>query len=139
MTHYDNLGLDPTATDEAITGAYRSLANVLHPGEGGDAVTFSLLAESNRVLSDPRSRAAYDRTLQDSSAVEEPTSSIGQHRLHPTEPSLFDKVALRSYRKHGSQSYDAGKHLAGCLAARLGVLLMFLLLMTVIAVALVLA
>lgn len=44
------LGLPPEATAEEAEIAYRSLAKVVHPDVGGDAVTFSLLQEAWVVL-----------------------------------------------------------------------------------------
>ena len=41
MSHYDTLGVAPTATDEEIRAAYKRLAMKYHPDrEGGDAEKF---------------------------------------------------------------------------------------------------
>ena len=63
-THYDVLGLPPTATATEITDRYRELAKLVHPDTGGDAITFAVLDESYDVLSNPERRAEYDRGLE---------------------------------------------------------------------------
>jgi curved DNA-binding protein CbpA len=62
-THYDILGLSRSATQAEIEDQYRSLAKVVHPDAGGDAIMFEVLHESYEVLADPKARAAYDRML----------------------------------------------------------------------------
>ena len=66
--HYDLLGVDRTASLEAIRKAYRVLALASHPdhaGESADDRRFAMIAEAYRVLSDEDRRRAYDRTLDD--------------------------------------------------------------------------
>ena len=66
--HYQVLGLERDATDEQIKKAYRKLARELHPDLNKEADAeerFKLVTHAYEVLSDPQSRAAYDRGGQD--------------------------------------------------------------------------
>jgi len=67
MTHYETLGVDPTATADEIKSAYRQLARQYHPDLAGqDAAKACRMAEINvayDVLSDERTRANYDLGL----------------------------------------------------------------------------
>lgn len=61
---YEVLGVDPGASPDEITRAYRSGARSLHPDANPDGAAgdrFSLLAAAYDVLRDPDRRAAYDR------------------------------------------------------------------------------
>jgi hypothetical protein len=60
-TLYEVLGVTETASPEEITAAYRRLVRLTHPDAGGSDYLFRRVAEANKVLSDPRRRAAYDR------------------------------------------------------------------------------
>lgn len=65
-THYQTLGVPPSATPDQIRRAYRALAKVHHPDVSNDkqaAKTFARIAAAYEVLSDRRKRAAYDRTM----------------------------------------------------------------------------
>lgn len=104
MTLYDNLGLPPTASDEEIDDAYRSLVKVVHPDMGGDALMFGILTQSFDVLSDPAQRAVYDRQLLDALAAEGQTSDGAD----PDPLSLFDTVALDSYNRRSNDSVATG-------------------------------
>lgn len=65
--HYDRLGLRPDASHMDIKKSYFSLSKAHHPdtnrSDPNASHTFSLLSESYKVLSDPHSRAAYDRDV----------------------------------------------------------------------------
>jgi hypothetical protein len=64
ITHYDVLGVAPTASSEEIRRAYRRLARVHHPDRRTeDAGTMTALNEAYRVLRDPGRRALYDSEL----------------------------------------------------------------------------
>jgi hypothetical protein len=69
MTHdpagyYAVLGVDPAATPEAITAAYRRKARVLHPDVPGtgDAAAFIRLKQAYDALSNAHHRGTYDRS-----------------------------------------------------------------------------
>lgn len=64
MTHYELLGLAPTASDRLIRAAYRDRVRELHPDKGGDEQQMSSVNEAFAVLIDPRRRASYDAELR---------------------------------------------------------------------------
>ena len=62
--HYEVLGVSRSASDAEIKKAYRRLARELHPDINPDAAAaerFKLVTHAYEVLSDPQSRASYDR------------------------------------------------------------------------------
>ncbi|HXH82520.1 MAG TPA: J domain-containing protein [Candidatus Tectomicrobia bacterium] len=63
--HYEVLQVSRRADPLIITKAFRVLAAVYHPDnkDTGDAEMFQRIVEAHTVLSDPVSRAAYDRRL----------------------------------------------------------------------------
>lgn len=65
--HYLLLGIPPEASQQQIKTAYRSLAKRLHPDRNGGSETaaelFRQINEAYRVLSNPKTRAKYDRKL----------------------------------------------------------------------------
>jgi hypothetical protein len=64
ITHYEVLGVAPTASQQEIRGAYRRLARVHHPDhDAADTGTMAALNEAYRVLRNPARRAAYDAEL----------------------------------------------------------------------------
>lgn len=68
MTYYDILEVTPTASQEVIRAAYKSLIQRYHPdrnpGNTAAATRATTLVEAYQVLSDPARRAAYDNDLQ---------------------------------------------------------------------------
>jgi len=66
-THYQTLGVEPTASLEDIKKAFRSLALKLHPDQNQDNPTaeedFKRVNEAYQVLSDVNKRKEYDRRL----------------------------------------------------------------------------
>lgn len=62
--HYQTLGVDPTARVDEIKAAFRQAALRLHPDkETGSEDEFVKIQQAWAILSDPTSRAAYDREL----------------------------------------------------------------------------
>jgi curved DNA-binding protein CbpA len=61
--HYRLLQVRRDASRQVIAAAYRRLMRDTHPDHGGDADAARLLNEAYATLSDPVSRARYDRTL----------------------------------------------------------------------------
>jgi molecular chaperone DnaJ len=66
VTHYERLGVKPSASVEEIRRAYRNLARVHHPDTAGSisGVDMAAVNEAWRVLSDPARRAVYDASLR---------------------------------------------------------------------------
>jgi hypothetical protein len=66
MTHYDTLGVAPTASAAVIRDAYRRLARRHHPDRAAerDAAAMAAINEAYRVLGDAGRRAAYDAQLR---------------------------------------------------------------------------
>jgi len=73
---YEVLGVEKTASQEAIRRAYRALAKKHHPDlNPGDAEAerlFKEAANANAILSDPEQRARYDRGEIDAAGHERP-------------------------------------------------------------------
>ncbi|MCY3575843.1 MAG: J domain-containing protein [bacterium] len=97
-SHYDVLGVSPGAKPEAIRRAYLRQARRWHPDRpSGDSERMRAVNEAWKVLSDLRSRAAYDRSLarsapsQSSSArpagATRPTGSPRPAQTPPTPPA----------------------------------------------------
>lgn len=64
MTHYDALGLPPTASQKQIRDRYWELLPQVHPAnDGGDEYLFEALQEAYRVIGDPDTRRDYDVSL----------------------------------------------------------------------------
>lgn len=66
-THYERLGVKPTASEDEIRMAFRKLAKKMHPDVSRDKDAenqFILLNEAHQSLVDSSSRQAYDKTLQ---------------------------------------------------------------------------
>ena len=59
--YYETLGVAQTATPEELKAAFRKLAKTHHPDVGGDSEKFKEINEAYNCLSDPQSRAGYDR------------------------------------------------------------------------------
>jgi len=61
--YYKVLGVPPTASEEAIKRAFRTVAKEVHPdrnADAGAAAQFKRLVEAYSILSDARERAVYD-------------------------------------------------------------------------------
>jgi DnaJ domain len=62
-SHYQVLGVPPSATPAEVRAAYRAAARNHHPDAGGDPGRMRALNVAWAVLGDPVRRAAYDRAL----------------------------------------------------------------------------
>ena len=73
---YKVLGVDKTATEAQIRGAYRKLAKKHHPdlnpGDKAAEERFKAVSAANELLSDPERRAKYDRGEIDAAGQERP-------------------------------------------------------------------
>ena len=58
---YEILGLIPPASDKAIRTAYRKIARIMHPDNGGSVEDFLVLQEAYDFLLDPVRRSLWDR------------------------------------------------------------------------------
>ncbi|MEV6741156.1 J domain-containing protein [Streptomyces sp. NPDC051104] len=89
--HYDVLGVDPSASAERITSAYRRLVRRLHPDTRSDEVTEEALArvlDAYETLRDPAARAALDRRRRATPAAS-PAPVRGVTAVVTTAAGLF--------------------------------------------------
>ena len=63
MTHYEVLGVAPTASAEEIKAAFRRQAQLHHPDVGGGDDTMERVNRAWATLGDPVRRRAYDNVL----------------------------------------------------------------------------
>ena len=104
--YYEVLKVDRTATRREIARAYRALMRLHHPdvdgggsvpvdrgtGNGGKADAGSGLLdimEAFAVLRDPKTRAAYDRTMSVPSTRRSGPIEVPVHRVHAQQPPLL--------------------------------------------------
>lgn len=66
MTHYETLGVTPTADDAEIKRGYRRAARRAHPDQGGSVESMQAVNRAYDVLRDPERRTFYDATGLDS-------------------------------------------------------------------------
>lgn len=82
-SHYEVLGLTPTADEATLRRAYVALARQHHPDRaGGDAARMRALNEAWATLGDPAQRARYDRAF---------ARGDGRPVAHPAEPSWVEQ------------------------------------------------
>jgi len=60
--HYSVLGVSESASTAEVQAPFRRLALVHHPDKGGDPTRFRQIREAQKVLSNERRRALYDRS-----------------------------------------------------------------------------
>ena len=101
LTHYDVLGVPPSASADQIREAFRRLAREHHPdravasGRVGGEASMAEINEAYRVLNDPARRAVYDASLRGGPtrgpaappSSEPSESSAGAAPTMPTFPS----------------------------------------------------
>lgn len=105
-THYETLEVSPEASAEVIRAAYRSLSAKYHPDKDDSPDASQRLQQvqvAYSVLSDPRNRAEYDKSLGKEQCSEDQPDVIVM-RLDGTSTFL----TLSEHVKRG------GKELAGC-------------------------
>jgi molecular chaperone DnaJ len=79
VTHYERLGVKPSASLDEMRRAYRNLARAHHPDATGtgSAVDMAAVNEAWRVLSDPARRAVYDASLRSRRVAARPVMPQG--------------------------------------------------------------
>lgn len=71
QTLYDLLNASPTDTQQKLRQKYRELARQTHPDAGGDATEFTKISAAWAVLSVPKERLKYDRSLKAQAFVDD--------------------------------------------------------------------
>ncbi|MGT2461212.1 J domain-containing protein [Sinomonas atrocyanea] len=110
-SHYEVLGVPVTASEGEIRRAYRRAARAHHPDHGGDVVEFRRVTLAFEVLSDPRARAAYDRSYFTSSPQREegrPAEGAGAASSAEGRPGAAGFTA-RPAPRAGGQRNPAGE------------------------------
>lgn len=74
--YYELLEVSPRARDEVIKAAYKSLMNVYHPDKTGSDRVAKSLGEALQILTNPKLREKYDKSLDKSGGV-----IIGDYRV----------------------------------------------------------
>lgn len=98
--YYKVLGLTPSATDEDIKKAYRTLAKQYHPdthpNDAAAADKFADINEANTILSDAQARAVYDARLKKTAE----SNAAGQRRYRgaTTGAGAYANTAEGAYR-----------------------------------------
>lgn len=99
--YYVELGVDPTATRDEITAAYRARARVLHPdaapGDPEAEEQFHRIATAYEVLSGPR-RHEYDEVRQRAQAVANTPIRVATAPTAPTAPAHPERITRRGAR-----------------------------------------
>jgi len=125
--YYQAMGLERTASAEAIKKAYRKLAHQYHPDVSKDPAgeeKFKELAEAYATLKDPEKRQAYD-SLGSRPAGEQFTPPPDWQQRYKTDAAGFDDVDLadifaafsRSGRQRqpapvAGQDYEVAAHIS---------------------------
>lgn len=92
MTHYDVLGVAPSAPAAEVRRAYLALARRHHPDRpGGDARTMRAVNAAWATLGDPGRRADYDRSLAPPEA--RPAAPTAPERERTDEEELLADLA----------------------------------------------
>lgn len=94
--YYRILHVQPDAPEAIIKSSYRTLMQQLrqHPDLGGDHWNAALLNESYAVISDPRKRTEYDRTLLQT----KPASSVNMQRQKTSTTSVPPRNQSRQHQ-----------------------------------------
>lgn len=67
-SYYEVLGVASTASSGEIKSAYRNLAMIVHPDQGGPSALFQRVSVAYEVLADPARRDSYDLFLSQGGA-----------------------------------------------------------------------
>lgn len=88
-THYDTLGVDRSASADEVRKAYRAALRRLHPDVTGVAADTSRISDVHLaydILSNPDTRASYDRGLDREEAERFVTEEPAQTQWYPATP-----------------------------------------------------
>jgi hypothetical protein len=77
VSHYEVLGVSPSASSDQVRAAYRAAARDHHPDAGGEQSRMQAVNAAWRVLGDPARRAAYDRALSRGAGAARPAGAAG--------------------------------------------------------------
>lgn len=94
--HYQALGLTPNASQKEIKQAYRRLAKTYHPDrceEEGSHDKIIAINAAYEVLSNPRLKAAYDRTFSDKRAKRNHKAQPQSNRQRQKERQTDDQIS----------------------------------------------
>lgn len=98
---YEALGVDRTASQDAIRRAYRSLAKKLHPDVNpGDAAAerrFKAVSNAYGILGDAEKRARFDRGEIDASGQERPEPARGAGGDYMAQEGFASEEDLRDF------------------------------------------
>lgn len=101
VTHYELLGVPPTATQTQIRDAYRAAARARHPDRAGErsAPEMAAVNEAYRILGDPVRRQRYDAELRgaDVGRTTAPAPP-GAARRSPAPPPVVHEPARFPWR-----------------------------------------
>ncbi|MDE0117675.1 MAG: J domain-containing protein [bacterium] len=100
-SHYDVLGVSPSAKPDAVRRAYLRQARRWHPDRpSGDTERMRAVNEAWQVLGDIRSRAAYDRSLARSA----PSQTGSARPTGATRPAGATRTSSKPRPEAGSHS-----------------------------------
>ncbi|QUD86361.1 J domain-containing protein [Phenylobacterium montanum] len=111
-THYETLGVSPTAEPEVIQAAYRALMRKYHPdtngGAGADAQA-KRISEAYATLSDLDRRAAYDLRLRAKARSERAAADASPSASPPDRapPPNLDRRRAKQWRNWGLGALSA--------------------------------
>lgn len=100
-THYEVLGLTPSATTAEVKTAFRRAARLTHPDHGGDPEEFRQVSLAYETLIHPDARARYDKSYATTSAYNTPgpdttprsgagfTASTSGKRATAADPTIY--------------------------------------------------
>lgn len=115
--YYKVLSVSESATMDDIKRAFRTLAKKHHPDMGGSVVEMHHVSRAYEVLSDPVTRAAYDKTLHLPQPESTQHSQQTPHTTHtppkPHQPSAAELLAeekqmVASIKKAGTRTLLIG-------------------------------
>lgn len=95
-THYDTLCISPTASEEEIRLAYKSLLLAVHPDKrvsdgNASVIRVSMIQEAYAVLKNRDSRAQYDMELR-------------LKQVYEDQAEVFDRIHVSDMERSGGDS-----------------------------------